>query len=134
MSFKTLSENTDENKALLQKVATEFGVEVRANAKAETIIAALEEDGISWEMAVQHVNELAPIDAAYQEAAADRRANGPKELVKMERLNRSYEVRGVVFTKEHPYALVAEEDAEWITENEEGFRYASPKEAKEFYS
>lgn len=133
MSFETLAENTAENKELLKKIADEFGVEVRGNAKAETIVAALEEDGVTWELAVQQVPEVAAKNEVLVEEAAERKENGPKELLKMERENRSYEVRGVRFTREHPFALVASEDAEWIVENEDGFRYASPKEAKEYY-
>ena len=56
-----------------------------------------------------------------------------KVLLKMERENGSYEVRGYKFTKQHPYALVKSTDAEYIVENIEGFYYASPKEAAEFY-
>lgn len=134
MSFETLAENTAENKELLKKIADEFGVEVRTNAKAETIIAALEEDGITWELASQHVGAVAEKNEVLVEEAEERKQTGPKELLKMERANFSYEIRGIKFTREHPYALVPEEDAEWIVENEEGFRYASPKEAKEYYT
>ena len=134
MSFESLSENTAENKAVLQKVAEEFGVEVRANAKAETIIAALEEEGVTWDMATKHVSDVASKDEVLKEEAAERKANGPQELLKMDRANFSYEIRGIRFTREHPYALVPQEDAEWIVENVDGFRYASPKEAKEYYS
>jgi hypothetical protein len=57
-----------------------------------------------------------------------------KILLKMTRENFSYEVRGYRFTREHPFVAVNAEDADYLIENEEGFRPASPKEAREFYS
>ena len=36
------------------------------------------------------------------------------------------------FTREHPFAVVSPDEADWILE-EEGFQIASPKEAREFY-
>lgn len=57
-----------------------------------------------------------------------------KILVKMTRENFSYEVKGYRFTKEHPFLAVDADDADWLIENEDGFRPASPKEAREFYS
>jgi hypothetical protein len=56
-----------------------------------------------------------------------------KVLLKMNRENGTFTVRGYKFTKQHPYALVKADDAEYIVENIEGFYYASPKEAQEFY-
>ena len=54
-------------------------------------------------------------------------------LVKMERPNVRYVVRGYVFTKEHPYALVAPKDFEYVVRHEPGFRQAYPSELAEFY-
>lgn len=54
-------------------------------------------------------------------------------LLKMNRDNPRYDVRGYKFTREHPFALVDSTNAEFIVENVEGFVYATPKEAREFY-
>lgn len=54
-------------------------------------------------------------------------------LLKMTRDNPLYQTRGYEFTKEHPYALVSANDAQWILENEQGFRQAFPNELAEFY-
>lgn len=55
-------------------------------------------------------------------------------LIYMDRENPTYKIRGYTFTKDHPFALVREADAEYIVEHEEGFSYATPKQAREFYS
>lgn len=54
-------------------------------------------------------------------------------LLKMERENPSYQIRGHKFTRENPFSLVGVDDASYILENIEGFKQASPREAKEFY-
>lgn len=56
-----------------------------------------------------------------------------KLLIKMERKNPLYEVRGHRFTTKNPYALVSPEDADYIIRHEEGFRQALPSEVQEFY-
>lgn len=57
-----------------------------------------------------------------------------KVLMKMVRENFYYEVAGYAFSKEHPFVLVDSKTADYLTEKEEGFRPASPKEAADFYS
>jgi hypothetical protein len=54
-------------------------------------------------------------------------------LIKMTRPNFSYEIRGYKFTKQHPYVLVEEDDADYLIETDGGFRLASPKELRDFY-
>lgn len=60
-------------------------------------------------------------------------APADKFLLKMVRENPLFETRGYKFTKEHPYALVAADDAQYILEYEDGFRQALPSELAEFY-
>jgi hypothetical protein len=71
-------------------------------------------------------------------APAGPALSGNTLLVKMDRKNRRYDTsangRMYTFTFDNPYALMPEEDAEIICDREEGFRIASPREAKEFYS
>lgn len=54
-------------------------------------------------------------------------------LIKMERKNPLFEVRGHRFTQENPYALVSPKDAQYILSKEDGFRQAFPDELEEFY-
>ena len=57
-----------------------------------------------------------------------------KTLVKMERMNRSYETHGYEFTQEHPFISMPMTSAMKILDTEKGFRLATPSEVKEFYS
>jgi hypothetical protein len=131
MSFETLKKED------LLKIAEEFGTEVKPNDTKAVIIAALNEDGVTWEQAAQLDKQVAEKDAELREekAVADAKAKAeePQALLRMMRENSTYEVRGYRFTKSHPFAVVAESDAEWIVDNVEGFRYATPREAQEFY-
>lgn len=127
MSFEKLK------KEELLEVAEEFGTEVDEGATKAQIIAALSEDGVQFED-VAKFNKAA--EAAAEEVKAEAVAAKEaeeKHLLKMIRENGTFEVRGITFKKAHPFALVPASDAEWIVENIEGFRYATPREAQEFY-
>lgn len=133
----------------LRKLATEeFGLEVPEEAKSDEIIHQLLEAGVTWEAAVQHDEKAAEIDRAEKASGETqekpKRGRPPKAnedapeeketaLLRMMRLNRRYEVREYTFTQENPFCLVDEDTAAWIVENIEGFRYATPKEVKEYY-
>lgn len=60
-------------------------------------------------------------------------------LIKMDRPNPSFEIkapsgRTYHFTLRHPFRPVPEDDADFIFDTEQGFRLATPKEAKSFYA
>lgn len=124
-------------KPVLHKVAHAFGVEISENAQIKTIVKRLEEDGVTWEMAVAQIPEVAAAEEGVREEVATEQAakkeESAKTLIRMVRDNFSWQERGYTFTKTAPFALVTEEDAEFITENVDGFRYATPKEVAEFY-
>ncbi len=131
MSFETLKKED------LLKIAEEFGSDVKASDTKAVIIAALNEDGVTWEQAAQLDKQVAEKDAELREekkaADAEAKAQEAQALLKMQRENSTFEIRGYRFTKAHPFAVVAESDAEWIVDNVDGFRYATPREAQEFY-
>jgi hypothetical protein len=132
MSFESLKKED------LLKIADDYGVDVKPSDTKAVIIAAFVEDGVSWDDVAKVDNTVASIDADLKEekAAQDavEKAAQPKALLKMLRANGTYEIRGYVFKREHPFALVEENDAEFIVENDpSGFRYATPKEAQTFY-
>lgn len=132
MSFSRLKKDE------LLKVAESFGVDVDPSVNKDIIIAELTEMGVTFEDATRH-NAVEPevaleIQAEVAVEHAQAKAAERQELIKMERENKTYEVRGYKFTSSAPFALVSELDAEWITDNVEGFRYAKPREAAEFYS
>lgn len=124
----------------LRRIATEeFGLEFDTEkpTKAE-VIAAFAENDISFDTAAQFDAKLrgeaeAIKEEVKKEEVAAKEAE-EKVLLKMLRDNHSYQIRGIRFEKSHPFALVPASDAEFIVEHDEtGFRYATPKEAQEFY-
>jgi hypothetical protein len=54
-------------------------------------------------------------------------------LIKMERRNETYQINGYTFKQSHPFALVKEEDADYLVEHIKGFRPATGKEIRQFY-
>lgn len=69
-----------------------------------------------------------------RKGVANMAQEGNKYLVKMNRENPLFEVRGYRFTKDHPYVLMPAEDAQWVIDNEDGFALAGPQELQEYYS
>lgn len=122
----------------LKKVANSFAIDVdRLKSKPE-IIAALEEEGISWQMYAKFDNaekqdiEVPEIEKKKREQKIMKTTNSV--LVKMERNNHSYQTNGFEFTQEHPFVAMSETDAQKIFDTQQGFRLATPREAQEFYA
>lgn len=122
----------------LREVAEMFGVEVAGLNKQDTI-SALEAEGVTYEAYDAFVNaeKVQPKDEGYVKSEPVAKS-GDYVLVKMERQNPTYEIvtpGGVrTFTKRHPFLPVTELEADFIFDTEEGFRLATPKEVKSFYS
>lgn len=132
----------------LLKLAEDFGTDADETLNEAQIIARLVEDGMTQELfdtfvegraAAEAAEAGAPQEVESTEKTPKKRAKKEEKqpeqvLLYMERENPTYRVRGYTFTREHPFALVKEKDADFITSHEEGFRYATPREAAEFYS
>jgi hypothetical protein len=126
----------------LLAVAEQFGTEAKPSMKKDDILALLAEDGID-EALIASVNdaadddqdeEVAPVVEVEPVAPVEDEEDEDFVLVRMIRANNTYEIRGHSFTALHPYALVKAQDADYLIEVDGGFRMASPKEAREFYS
>lgn len=128
---------TSLNKEELLAAAEQFGVEFkRAMSKAD-LVQRLAEDGVTLEL----IRGLAPAEEDEPEEIVVEAAPVVEEddddelvLVRMIRANATYQIRGYTFKSDHPFALVKEKDADFMIEHDGGFRMASPKEAREFYS
>lgn len=150
---KTPTGFADLDVAELRRTAVEdFACDITATANKNTVLAALAEDGVTWEkyavlkgiVPEPVVPVVIPEVVVAQPAVAQEveiitaEAINPKSiqkfLIKMERENVRFDVRGHKFTKEHPYALVDAADADYILEKEKGFRMARPSEVEEFYA
>lgn len=163
MSFKNL------NKQKLLKAAEYFDVPVTEDDTKAEIIAALEENEVSWsnykkfvephELEQDHQDDngwnLSPVEDetsvsnsnAYEtKTAAKVDSVGPAAqavefnkmvLLKMDRKNATFEILGRKFTREQPFQVMSENEAQDIINTAEtmggGFRIASPSEAKSYF-
>lgn len=128
--------------AELEKVAEFFQVDVTsANAKAskKELLAALAsgDDPVTWE---QYETIYKPTLAEEKEEEVVEEPSVVDEdkpldvVLKMERGNGRFDIRGYTFTREHPFRPVTTEDADWIVMNVEGFRRATTQEVTDYYS
>jgi hypothetical protein len=126
--------------------------------KKKVLLAAFAEGGVSWsDYVAQHpevkpqpenvitsptvpgegqpVPQEKPQPKPGKIITAEKPKVNPEDryLIKMVRPNVRFDTRGYTFTKEHPYALVSANDADYILEKEEGFQMASPAELREYY-
>ena len=143
MSFVSLKKDE------IVEAARFFGVDFEEDATKPMLIKALGDEGVTWDMYKENFPDPEPEEelpdqevgdapvSNEPEAVDDAPKNGKKSetvLVKMTRANPVYEVRGYRFTKKHPFLPVSAEDADWLVENEEGFRFAKTSEVESFYS
>ncbi len=131
--------------ATLKRVAETYGVEVEGLKKSE-IIVLFEEEGLTWQDYKKLLNVNAKFideetleetevqDEVVAKYAEKAKAAEPKTLLKMTRKNGTFVIRGYRFTREHPFLVVTEADANYLIEVIGGFAIASPAEAKSFYS
>lgn len=125
----------------LRKIADDFAVDVDPKDNKAIVIAKLSENGVTWDYYQKQLDDAekaaanadnAPVAPVFDEPV--EKAGEERVLLRMTRDNGTFEVRGVRFTRANPYAIVPESDADAILDMYEGFRIASPKEVREFYS
>jgi hypothetical protein len=122
--------------AELKTIATEFAVDTEGLKNKQDIIAAMAEEGVTWDVYQATIKEVAenteeieilPKFNVKDEVPAD------SVLVRMTRANMRYDIMGHTFTKDHPFVAMPEDQAQKIFDKEGGFRLATPKEVQEFY-
>lgn len=153
MSKENPESFADLDVASLRTTAIEdFAVDIKATDNKATVLAALLESGVEWndyatlkglksaepEAPVVEAVVTAPEPVIEEEveiitAAPLSASRTQKYLLKMDRDNVRFDIRGHKFTQEHPYALVSADDADHILTKEKGFRMAYPSELEEFY-
>lgn len=131
MSFDTLKV------AELKQIAEDFAVDIAEQKGKKDIIAALAEEGVTWAI-YQKSKDIEEEELEMNETLPKAAPKAVKEedmvLVKMNRANFSYEIRGYTFTKEHPFVAMDKDTAQAIFDKEEGFVLATPAEVQEFYN
>ncbi|CAB4185698.1 hypothetical protein UFOVP1119_102 [uncultured Caudovirales phage] len=122
----------------LKEVAETFGVDAKSLKSKQEIVAVLEEEGISYDMYVK-LQKIEKVDIEIPESEKKKREGKKAKpdnsmLVKMERMNHSFQTMGYTFSQQHPFVAMSEEDAQRIFDTQDGFRLATPREAQEFYA
>jgi hypothetical protein len=131
MSFETLKV------AELRQLAEDYAVDFDAKDNKTVLIAKLNENGVTWEYhkaqigEVEEITQTAPVEETFDPAVESFEEQ--QVLLRMTRANSTFQVRGATFTQANPYAVVKESDADFIMDEYEGFRIASPREVREFY-
>jgi hypothetical protein len=133
MSFEALKVSE------LKKIAEDFAVDTESLKNKAEIIAALSEEGVTYgvyEKTIKKIEDEAEMDAIEVLPKFDPNKDQEKDtvLVRMTRANFRYDIMGYTFTKDHPFVVMKENDAQKIFDVEEGFRLATPREAQEFYN
>jgi len=127
MSFSTMKITQ------LKEVAEYFAVDLDGSKTKNEIVAALEEEGVTFEMYTKFAEaEVEAVDLP--EKKSKKTPVGETVLIKMDRENARFEINGFTFTREHPFVAMSEEDAEFIFSIEQGFRMATPREVQEYYN
>lgn len=150
MSFSKLTK-----KELVRTAVDDFGIDVDKTRDKSGIVEQLVENGVTWEMYLEENPDKreefgkvpdnvirrseATVDESFDVAYPERSKPTPEEtenliLVRMVRPNPYYEVRGYAFSQANPFVLVKEDDVDHILLQEDGFRQATPREVKEYYS
>ena len=130
MSFDTLKVGE------LKTIAEDFAVETEGLKNKQDIIAALSEEGVTYEL---YAKTLKDIEDAKEEIEVlpvfDPKAERTEDtvLVRMTRANFRYDILGHTFTQEHPFVAMHKDSAQEIFDIEEGFRLATPKEVQDYY-
>jgi len=130
MSFDTLKVGE------LKTIAEDFAVETEGLKNKQDIIAALAEEGVTYEV---YAKTLKDVEDAKEEIEIlpvfDPKAERTEDtvLVRMTRANFRYDILGHTFTQEHPFVAMHKDAAQEIFDIEEGFRLATPKEVQDYY-
>jgi hypothetical protein len=121
----------------LKQAADYYGVELpkKFGISKKEVAEELQLNGVSYEdwAKVKKSYEEQSAEVEHAPAAEPGEPEPEKVLLKMERLNPTFEERGYRFTQVHPFVLVDEETADFLMETYEGFRIASPRELREYY-
>ena len=131
MSFETLKISE------LKQIADDFGVDTEGLKGKANIIAAMAEEGVTWELyskSSKDIEDAAEEIEVLPKFDPNKKVDQDEILVRMTRQNMRYDIQGFTFTKEHPFVAMHKSKAQAIFDKEDGFRIATPKEVQDFYS
>lgn len=117
----------------LNEAAERFGIPIDNRQSATTLAARLIEAGITIDQ-IKSADEV--LGVTESSSAVDKFTvddEGSRVVVRMDRPNMSYSIMGHKFTRDHPYVVMDEGEAQLICDLDDGFRIAHPTEAAKFY-
>lgn len=117
----------DQLKALIGKVGLDE--ELSGDEKKADLVKLLSSNGVDADAYDKFFNAGGP----QEEVVFPQAEPVDQVLLKMDRKNPTFQAFGHKFTREHPYAIVDEDIAQKIIDKFDGFRLASPREAKSYY-
>lgn len=123
----------------LREIARGFGVDVQDTDTKAIVLAALAEEGVTYEdyarlTKAEKVEPEVEVEEVIVVEKPKRQRAANEVIVKMNRDNYHFETFGKTFTKEHPFVVMTEDEAQEIFDHEYGFTLATPREASEYYS
>lgn len=110
-------------------LVSEFGLDIKST-KTDELMEGMIEEGITFEMMEDALKRRAT-KVVEEEPSFTKK--DPVVLVKMQRMNPTFSFRGYKFTREHPFVLMNETDADAIMILESGFSRATVQEAEAYY-
>lgn len=128
MSLQKLK--VEELRAFADRFAT---TDVSSATTKNELINILQEEGLGFNEYKKFMNNDQEIEQGEVKENEPEFISGPV-LLKMDRNNPTFEVLGYKFTTTHPYIAMSADNAQKIIDLYEGFRLASPREAKDYYS
>lgn len=105
-----------------------------ADAKAE--LADKSPDAVSpeeVEEASEEADEAGAEEVKEEVLEEVEEVESDEVIVKMTRLNHSYQIMGYKFSQENPYGVVKSEHVDWLVKEDGGFRIATESEVRDFY-
>ena len=110
-------------------LVSEFGLDIKST-KTDELMEGMIEEGITFEMMEDALKRR--VTKVVEEEPSFTKKD-PVVLVKMQRMNPTFSFRGYKFTREHPFVLMNETDADAIMILENGFSRATVQEAEVYY-
>ena len=107
----------------------EFGLDLKST-KTDELMEGMIEEGVTLEMMEDALKRRGEKPVAEEPSFTKK---DPVVLVKMQRMNPTFTFRGYKFTKQHPFVLMNESDADAIMIYETGFSRATVQEAEQYY-
>ncbi len=127
----------------LRDVCEKFAVEYEPGANKKDLLTRLDEEGVDYDTYEKLYVPKEKSEAESVPSTVSKKDQNStlavgrfsqQTVVKMERKNPRYEIKGKTFTRDHPFLAMSEAEAQEIIDAVKGFRIATPREVESYYS